>query len=209
MAYSINPYQPKARAAAMRLLVEEGVPSSTVALRAGVHRSTIWRWKQKWDALNKNVQLTNDNRPHRQPPTGSSRFRLAGVTWHIPTDSSRPHSHAWAIPEDMVKRVLEVRAALKRCAEVVWHHLVYVLHYTISLSSVRRILRRHHCFDGVRKKRVRPDNPLRPHVEKPGDLVQIDTIHHIDPCSGRKLYYYTVIDCYTRMTYALVSTQLR
>lgn len=131
------------------------------------------------------------------------------MTWHIPTDSSRPHSHALAIPEDIVKRVLEVRAALKRCAEVVWHHLVYVLHYTISLSSVRRILRRHHCFDGVRKKRVRPDNPLRPHVEKPGDVVQIDTIHHIDPCSGRKLYYYTVIDLYTRMTYALISTQLR
>ena len=43
----------------------------------------------------------------------------------------------------------------------------------------------------------------------PGELVQIDTIHHVDPDSGRRLYFYTVIDLYTRMTYVKISTMLR
>jgi transposase InsO family protein len=74
---------------------------------------------------------------------------------------------------------------------------------------VRRILRRHHCFDGARKKRVRPNNPQRPRITAPSELVQTDTIHHVDPYSGRKLYYYTAIDLYSRMTHATLSTQLR
>ena len=39
MAYSTNPNLPKARVAAMRLLVEAGVPASTVALHSGVRMS--------------------------------------------------------------------------------------------------------------------------------------------------------------------------
>lgn len=69
---------------------------------------------------------------------------------------------------------------------------------------MRRILRRHHCFDGARKNRVRPDNPRRPHPTRPGELVQTDTIHHVDPFSGKRMYVYTVIGLYTRMTYARV-----
>ena len=56
---------------------------------------------------------------------------------------------------------------------------------------------------------MRRDNPHRPHVTKPGELVQTDTIHHVDPTTGRRLYYYTVIDLFTRMTHVTVSTQLR
>lgn len=47
MAYSINPNLPKARATAMQLLIREHMPLQVVANRCGVHRSTIWRWKQK------------------------------------------------------------------------------------------------------------------------------------------------------------------
>jgi transposase InsO family protein len=104
--------------------------------------------------------------------------------------------------------VLAVRAQLKRCAEVVWRHLTVVLGVHISLSSVRRILRRHHCFDGARKKRVRPDNPRRPHTTTPGELVETDTIHHVDPRSSKRLYYYTVIDLCTRMAHVTVATKL-
>ncbi len=186
MAYSTNPYLPKARAAAMRLLVEEGLPSSTVVRRTGVHRSTIWRWKRKWDVLNKHVQLTNDNRPQRIAKRGVvvgvrkvSTFRLAACTWRIPTLSSRPRTSPHAVQEHIVQRVLALRAQLKRCAEVVWHYATAVEGLVVSLSSVRRILRRHHCFDGARKPRVRRDNPRRPRVERPGELVEIDTIHHV------------------------------
>lgn len=211
MAYSTNPYLPKARAIAMQLLIREGMPLSVVANRCGVHRSTIWRWKRKWDILNKHVQLRNHNRPRRAAGT---TFRLTACTWRIPTASSRPRTSPAAVNQEIVALVLATREQLKRCAEVVWHHLVHIgdeygQTIRISLSSVRRILRRHHCFDGARKPRVRQGNPRRPHVTKPGELVEIDTIHHVDPYSGRKLYYYTIIDLYTRMTHVTVSTSLR
>ena len=209
MAYSTNPHLPKARAIAMQLLVRDRVPLQIVARRCGVHRSTIYRWKRKWNMLNASVQLTNDNRPHRAQELPSSRFRLAALTWRIPTDSAKPHTSPTAVSEEIVRLVLTVRAQLKRCAEVVWHHLVAVLGVQVSLSSVRRILKRNHCFDDARKPRVRRDNPRRPHVTRPGELVETDTIHHVDPRSGRRLYYYTVIDLYTRMTYVMLLTSLR
>ncbi len=206
MAYSINPNLPKARAFAMELLIRERLPLLVVARKCGVHRSTLWRWKKKWDELNKNVQLTNANRPSR---LAGSQFRIAACTWRIPTTTSRPLTSPGALSQWIVARILELRAQLKRCAEVIWHYLIYRDGIKVSLSSVRRILRRHHCFDGARKPRVRPDNPRRPHITKPGELVETDTIHHVDPDSGRRLYYYTVIDLYTRLAYAKMTTKLR
>ena len=204
MAYSTNPNLPKARAFALQLLILERLPLQTVANRCGIHRSTVWRWKRKWDDLNQNWQLDNPNRPSR--PVGASKFMRC--SWNIPTISARPHHHPWTLSEEMVRRILAVREQLKRCAEVVWHHLVTVLHVSVSLSSVRRILRRHHCFDGARKKRIRSDNPRRPQVTAPGELIETDTIHHVDPHTGRRLYYYTVIDLYTRMTYVTLAPKL-
>lgn len=107
-----------------------------------------------------------------------------------------------------MRLVLSVRAQLKRCAEVVWYHVTTKLAASVSLSSLRRILRRHHYFDGARKPRVKRDNPGRPHVTKPGELIQIDTIHHVDSHTGRRLYYYTVIDLFTRMTYVTLVPKL-
>lgn len=205
MAYSINLYLPKARAFAMQLLIREQLPVQTVANRCRVHRSTIYRWKRKWDVLNQYVQMDNPNRPRR---VYSRDNHLSRCTWRIPTDSAKTRTSPTAVSEDLTRLVLAVRAQLKRCAEVVWHHLVTVLAVSVSLSSVRRILRRHHCFDGARKPLVRPDNPRRPQVTAPGELVQTDTIHHVDPKTGRRLYYCTVIDLYTRLAYATVATRI-
>lgn len=204
MAYSNNPNLPKARAIAMQLLVRETMPLQVVANRCGVHRSTIYRWKQKWDKLNKNVQLTNDNRPTRAAGT---KFRIAACTWRVPTLTSRPLTSPKAISKNIIELVLSLRRMLKRCAEIVWHHLNYDNGVTISLSSVRRILKRHYEVNG-RKKRVRPDNPRRPHVTKPGELVETDTIHYICPDTKRRLYVYTVIDVYSRMTYAEIHPRI-
>jgi transposase InsO family protein len=205
MAYSSNPNLPKARALAMQLLIREQLHVQTVANRCGVHRSTVWRWKQKWDKLNEHVQLTNDNRPTR--PVGSA-FRFAALKWLIPTYSSQPRTNPHAISDAIVARLLELRAQLKRCAEVIWHHATTIDGLSVSLSSVRRILRRHHCFDGARKHRVRPDNPRRPHPTKPGELVQTDTIHYICPTTKRRRYVYTVIDLYSRMAYAEIHNRI-
>ena len=209
MAYSTNPNLPKARAIAMQLLVRDQLPLQVVANRCGVHRSTVYRWRRKWNVLNRNVQLTNDNRPNRAVCSNGklSTFRLAACTWRIPTTVSRPHTSPTAVSQDLIRLVLAVRAQLRRCAEVVWHHLVTVLSIAMSLSSVRRILKRSGVASG-RKNRVRPDNPRRPLVTTPGELVQTDTIHHVDPKSGRRLYYYTVIDIFTRMTYVMLVPKL-
>lgn len=204
MAYSINPNLPKARAFAMRLLIREQLPVQLVANRCGVHRSTVWRWKRKWDKLNERIEFGNPNRPSRPV---SLTNKLSFCTWRIPTSISRPHTSPTAVSAELVRLVLAVRAQLKRCAEVVWHHLVTVLGVVVSLSSVRRILKRAGVASG-RKNRVRRDNPRRPVVTAPGELVQTDTIHHVDPKTGRRLYYYTVIDLYTRMTHVILVPKL-
>jgi transposase InsO family protein len=182
----------------MQLVVREGLPVQTIANRCGVHRSTIWRWKRKWDKLNEHVQLENSNRPNRMP--GSS-FRQAALRWAIPTESSRPHTCPHAVSDAIVTRVLALRATLKRCAEVVWYYLVHREGVHVSLSSVRRILRRHHLVNG-RKPRIRRDNPIRPLVTTPGELVQTDTVHYVCPLTKKRRYVYTVIDLYSRMAYA-------
>lgn len=205
MAYSNNPNLPKARAIALRLLVAEQLPLFVVANRCGVHRSTIWRWKKKWDEINKNVQLTNDNRPNRSAGT---KFRQAALKWRIPTNSPRPLSCSHAMGEQIVRRVMELRRILKRCAEVVWHYITTEDNISISLSSVRRILKRNHAFDGARKNRVRPDNPKRPVPTYPGELVQTDTIHYICPDTKKRRYAYTVIDLYSRLTYTEIHDRI-
>lgn len=203
MAYSINPNLPRARAIALRLLIADNLPLLVVANRCGIHRSTLWRWKKKWAVRNIDIGQEKAGRPTRQ-----TSFVAQYYYWSIPTDSSRPHTSPRAIAEHIVRRVMELRYTLKRCAEVVWHHLVSVDGISISLSSVRRILKRHHQFDGARKKRVRPDNPRRPHPTHTGELVQTDTIHYICPITYRRRYVYTVIDLYSRMAYAEIHDKI-
>lgn len=205
MAYSTNPNLPKARAIALKLLIQDGMPLVVVARKCGIHRSTLYRWKKKWEALNKDWQMDNPNRPGR---VYGRTNHLVRCTWRIPTDSSRPLTSPTAVSAELVHLVLAIRAQLKRCAEVVWHYLTTKLGVAVSLSSVRRILRRHHCFDGARKPRVKRDNPRRPLPSAPGELVQTDTIHHVDPRTGRRLYYYTVIDLFTRMAYVTLAPKL-
>jgi transposase InsO family protein len=205
MAYSNNPNLPKARAFALKLLLVERIPLNTVANRCGVHRSTIYRWKTKWLELNKDVQLQNYNKPRRKL---GRVFRFAALRWTIPTLNSRPCTNPHQIANSIVERILELRRMLKRCAEVIWYHITKIDQIRVSLSSVRRILKRNHCFDGARKNRVRSDNPRRPFPTEPGELVQTDTIHYVCPLTKRRRYVYTVIDLYSRMTYAEVHSRI-
>lgn len=205
MAYSTNPNLPKARAIAMQLLIRERLPLQVVANRCGVSRSTIWRWKRKWLKLNENVELANHYRPGR---SAGKAFRFTACTWNIPTLISRPRMSPHAVSDRIVARILELRATLKRCAEIVWYYAVHKESIRVSLSSVRRILKRNGCFAGARKKRVRPDNPRRPVVTEPGELVQTDTVHYVCPITKRRRYVYTVIDLYTRMAYAEVHSRI-
>ena len=138
MSYCTGKNIENARGKAMKMLVIEKKPVGLVADRFGVHRSTIWRWHQKWLTQNNHIELEN---PVRRKYLGISAYKYKLCRWDIPSASAapkRPHM----LSEELVQLVLDVRDQLKRCAEVVWYHIDQVLCIKISLSSVRRILKR-------------------------------------------------------------------
>ena len=117
----------------------------------------------------------------------------------IPTKSSRPHHSPHAIPRETVGAIIETRRSLKRCSEVVHASL----NVPVSLSTVKRTLGRYGMFKRrSRWARYRRNTP-RPFAEKPGDLVQIDTIHIQKP-DGSKVYVFTLLDVVSRWGYAKV-----
>ena len=195
-----------ARGKAIKMLVIEKKPVGVVADRFGVHRSTIWRWYKKWKNINSHIQLTN---AVRRQYLGISPYKYEICKWRIGSESSSP-KHPHTLAEDLVQLVLDVRDQIKRCAEVVWHHINKILCISISLSSVRRILKRHSRLEKYRKHKNKPYKGIhRPKILSPGDLVEIDTIHLFNPISKQKRYVYTVIDLYTRMAYARVYEDLK
>jgi len=206
MSYCTGKNIEKARGKAIKMLVLEKKPTKIVADRFGVNRSTIWRWHQKWLLQNSDKQLENYNRPNRKP---GEIFRWSNVSWDIISLSSAskyPHM----LGEDLVQLVIDVRNQLKRCAEVVWHYINTILCIPISLSSIRRILKRHNCLNKTKNHRNRRYKGIkRPEILFAGDLVEIDTIHLYNPISKQKRYIYTVIDLYSRMAYARVYNDLK
>jgi transposase InsO family protein len=117
----------------------------------------------------------------------------------IPTLSSRPKHHPRELSGDMVWKIFHKRLETKRCAEVV-HQELLNQGVSVSLSSVKRTLDR----TGLLNKRS-PWKRYHPHIDrpevlKPGDLVEIDTIHLM---TGKKtrIYVYVLIDVYSRWVY--------
>ena len=135
MSYSSNPLLPKARASAVRLVVEDHLPIVVAARKSGIHRVTLWRWYKQWLELNKNVQFSNDNRPTRKATSKFSAFRLKSCRWSLPTRSSRPHSCKRAVSDEIIARIVYYRKRYGRCAVIV--HAYCLREGTIvSLSTV-------------------------------------------------------------------------
>lgn len=154
-------------------LVRNGWSTRKAARHMGFDHSTIVRWM-------------------RRAP-GDRRLRM------IPTLSSRPHHHPDEIPIEVVWRILELRRERNQCAEIL-HHRLKGKGIDVSLSSVKRTLRRHEISRFSRWKKWH-QYPPRPLPEKPGILIQIDTIHDGDP--RERLGVYTLIDVCSRWAYAL------
>jgi transposase InsO family protein len=170
--YTNDPRQPKVRRDAVLFAGQHGVRCA--ARRYGVAPGTISKWKQKADKLGLHP---------------------------IPTISSRPQSHPRELSDDIADQIVAVRLEHDRSAEVVHKRLKDERGIDVSLSSVKRTLDRRGL---LRKrspwKRLHRSAP-RPEVLKPGDLVQVDTIHLIREDKTR-VYVFTCLDVYLRWAYA-------
>jgi transposase InsO family protein len=202
MAYSINPCLPKARQTALLMLKRDKLPINLVARKCGVHRTTVWRWAKKWQVLNRYVRTGASLRGNKPISTDYRRYQ-----WSIPTLSSRPHTSPKSLPTWVVERVIELRRTLNRCAVVIYAHC-QLEQVPVSLTSIKRILKRYGLLRPVSKWKRYRRYSKRPIVMGRGDLVQTDTIHYVHPISKTRCYIYTVIDLYSRMAYAHYSTKL-
>ena len=117
----------------------------------------------------------------------------------IPTHSSNP-SHPNELPKKIVQKIIDTRRSHNRYARAVYQELRNSgIH--VSLSSVKRTLDRNYLT-----KKKSPWKRYHPHQEhpyplKPGDLVELDTIHLM--VGGKKrIYVFVLIDVFSRWAYA-------
>lgn len=118
----------------------------------------------------------------------------------ILTRSSRPHSTPRRIELHLEQSIFQMRLKTGRCAEAIHLELIRT-GIKISRNTVHRTLDRY-C---LLKKRS-PYKRYHPHVDRPralkqGDLVQVDTIHRMID-QKKRLYVFSLIDVYSRQTYA-------
>ena len=154
-------------------MVGKGRSPAEVARRFGVGDSTIAKWVKK-----------------------ATKYGIHP----IPTLSSRPKHHPSQLSDEKVDRIVGVRLANNRCSEVV-HETLKQEGIKVSLSSVKRTLERNFLL----KKRS-PWKRFHPHQERPqalrpGDLVELDTIH-LMISEKKRIYVFTLIDVHSRWAYA-------
>lgn len=179
MSYTNNPNLPRVRMEAVQL-VQRGWSARRAARRLGFAHNTVLNWLK------------------RMPEYG---YRSNLV---IPTRSSKPHHHPRELPREVVSRILELRRERSQCAEIL-HHRLQKEGVLVSLSSVKRVLKRHGCtrFSPWKKWHQYPPRPL---PLKPGVLVQVDTVWIGRP--EQRLYTYTLLDVCTRWAFAWATEKI-
>lgn len=125
----------------------------------------------------------------------------------IPTLSSRPRTCPHALPQSTVDLIRELRLKRHRCSEVI-HYELQQMGIDVSLSSVKRVLKRAGLLEEKSRWKKYRQNEPRPAVEHPGDLVQLDTIHIVPLIGGNRFYIYTLLDVCSRWAFAWVSQKL-
>jgi transposase InsO family protein len=171
MPYTTNLKVPHLRMQAAQLVLRQGWSTRQVARYTGYDQSTIVRWVERARRSNQLI---------------------------IPTKSSRPHHHPHALAPAVVSRILLLRAERRQCAEIL-HYRLQQEGVVVSLSSVKRVLQRHHQSRFSKWKKWHR-SMVRPAAKNAGDLVEIDTIH--DRAPWERLYIYTLIDVWSRWAVA-------
>lgn len=177
MPYTTNPHLPRLRMEAAKLVLNDGWSTREVARHTGFNQSTIVRWVKEARVSNRNT---------------------------IPTQSSRPHHHPNELSQKVRQRILDLRAERSQCAEILHHRLTKEGVQT-SLSSVKRIIRRNGLQKFGKHKKWH-HYPERPVPEKPGILVEIDTVW--DGVGSNRLYLYTLLDVCSRWAFAWPTLQI-
>ena len=176
MAYTTNPRLPKLRAQAVEM-VRNGKTVTEVARYFGFSKGAVSKWMKK--------------------------IPLGGVS-EIPTQSSAPKSHPWRINKAVRNRIVELRLELKgRCAQVIQAHLREE-GIKVSVRTIQRELERRKLLKKYSPWKKRFLSGERPKATKPGDLVQLDTIH-LMVNEKKRIYVYTLIDVATRVAFAHAS----
>ena len=173
MAYDINPRLPRIRAKAVEM-VREGKSVTEVARYFGFSKGAVSKWCKK--------------------------MPLSGA-WVIPTERSAPKHHPWRIDKVVRSRIFELRLELKgRCAQVIQDHLKDE-GIKVSVRTIQRELERRNLLRKYSPWKKRHISGERPKATKPGDLVQVDTIH-LMVSEKKRIYVYTMIDVATRIAFA-------
>lgn len=177
MPYSKNPHLPRVRQKAVNL-VYQGWSTRKVGRHFGVGSSTVSKWLKK------------DHHWGLRP---------------IATLSSKPKSHAKQLSQVIVTAIVSQRKKRNRCAEIV-HRELLNQGITVSLSSVKRTLKRQGLIRHRSPWKRWHFSEARPEALLPGDLVQVDTIHFV--VGSKRFYVYTLIDIASRWAYAKVSLRI-
>lgn len=168
MPYSKNPHLPQARMRTV-FLIRRGWSVRKAARHMGFSHSAVIRW----------LKIA--------PADG----RLT-----IPARSSRPDVSPRAINKEIIGRIIAKRKSLRRCSEII-HASLKQEGIIVSLSTVKRTLRRYGCLKRRSRWARYRLNIKRPFAEKPGDLVQLDTIH-IQKADKTRIYVFTLLDVVSR-----------
>lgn len=180
MSYSKNPNLPRVRMKAVNL-VKKGWSIRRVARYFGFSHVAVMKW------MKKSVGIY---------PSGKAV---------IPTLPSRPKTHPNELEKDKVDAIVLQRKKHNRCAEVV-HRELLNQGIIVSLSSVKRTLKRQGLIRHRSHLKRWHFSEERPEAVLPGDLVQIDTIHF---AIGKKRFYaYTLLDVASRWACAKVSLRI-
>jgi transposase InsO family protein len=171
MTYISNPRIERVRMEAARMVLS-GRSTVETARHFGYSQSVIVKWVQRARLMPQNAHI-------------------------IPTRSSRPYHHPNELSRDMISRIIEYRQRYRRCAFFL-HHMLLKDGHLVSLSSIKRVLKR--CeMSRFSKWKKWHTYPPRPVAERPGLLVEIDTVH--DGPHDDRLYVYTMIDVCSRIAY--------
>lgn len=163
---------PRIRRDAARLY-RKGWSARKIGRYLGYHHTAIMKWVRRAEKVGDVPILTRSSRPH-----------------------TIPRRTALSVEKEIFKR----RVQTGRCAEAIHLELIREgIH--VSRNTVHRTLDRYKLL----KKRSlwkRYHPPIRrPEVLKPGDLVQIDTIHRMVD-KKKRIYVFSLIDVYSRQAHA-------